>query len=91
MRMDSATPPCGGAQNDSMVGGVQGNFRMKGEFSPVLVEKIFLNCRYLSVHPTKTGVKVCVSSLSHHIPSEVSGIAHGSNIYSQNDHPVTDT
>ena len=28
--MDSATPPSGGAQNDSMVGDVQGTFRNKG-------------------------------------------------------------
>ena len=32
----------------------------KGGFSPVLVEQDFLNCRYLSLHPTKTGVRVCV-------------------------------
>ncbi|MGA0225935.1 MAG: hypothetical protein ACO3N0_16290, partial [bacterium] len=30
MRMDSATPPNGGAQNDSFVGGVQGTFQNKG-------------------------------------------------------------
>ena len=28
--MDSATPPNGGAQNDSFVGGVQGTFQNKG-------------------------------------------------------------
>ncbi|MGA0225936.1 MAG: hypothetical protein ACO3N0_16295 [bacterium] len=28
--MDSATPPNGGAQNDSMVGGVQGSYRNEG-------------------------------------------------------------
>jgi len=33
---------------------------MKGGFSPVLVEQILLNCRYLSVHRTKKGVRVCV-------------------------------
>ena len=36
------------------------HFRMKGGFSPVLLEQIFLNCRYLSLHPTKTGVRFCV-------------------------------
>ena len=30
MRMDSATPPSGGAQNDSMVGDVQGTFQNEG-------------------------------------------------------------
>ena len=35
-------------------------FGMKGGFSPVLVEQILLNCRYLSVHRTKTGERVCV-------------------------------
>ena len=30
MRMDSASPPNGGAQNDSMVGDVQGSFRNEG-------------------------------------------------------------
>ena len=30
MRMDYATPPNGGAQNDSFVGGVQGTFQNKG-------------------------------------------------------------
>ena len=29
------------------------HFRMMGRFSPVLVEQILLNCRYLSVHRTK--------------------------------------
>ena len=66
------------------------HFRIKEELNPVLVKQILLNCPYLSVNRTKTGVKVCVSSLSHHIPSEVSGIAYGSNIYSQNNHPFTD-
>ena len=88
--MDSATPPNGGAQNDSIVGGVRVHIGMKEELNPVLVKQIHLNCTYLSVNRTKTGVKVCVSSLSHHIPSEVSGIAYGSNIYSQNNHPFTD-
>jgi hypothetical protein len=32
-------------------------FGMKGGFSPVLVEQSLLNCRYLSVHRKKTGVK----------------------------------
>ena len=66
------------------------HFRIKEELNPVLVKQILLNCPYLSVNRTKTGVKVCVSSLSHHITSEVSGIAYGSNIYSQNNHPFTD-
>ena len=60
MRMDSATPPNGGAQNDSIVGGVRVHIGMKGGFGPVLVEQILLNCRYLSVHPTKTGLRVYV-------------------------------
>ena len=66
------------------------HFRIKEELNPVLVKQILLNYPYLSVNRTKTGVKVCVSSLSHHIPSEVFGIAYGSNIYSQNNHPFTD-
>ena len=52
------------------------HIRMMEGFSPVLVEQILMNCHYLSLHPTKTGVKVCVSSLSHQIPSEISGFAH---------------
>ena len=72
IRIDSAIPPNGGAQNDSMVGSVQGSYRNEGRVQ---------SCSFgadstelpLSVYPTKTGVKVCVSSLSHHIPSEISG------------------
>ena len=64
--MDSATPPNGGAQNDSIVGGVQGTFQNKGRVQSCL-EQILLNCRYLSVHLTKTGERVCVSYFSHHI------------------------
>ena len=68
--MNSATPPYGGAQNDSIVGGVRVHIGMKGGFSPPLEEQILLNCRYLSVHPTKTGVRVFVFVLFYHFPSE---------------------
>ena len=37
IRMDSATPPSGGAQNDSMVGDVQGSYRKKEGFSPPFI------------------------------------------------------
>ena len=51
--MDSATPPSGGAQNDSMDGGVQGKFQKEGKVQ---------SCSFragsselpLSVHRTKT-------------------------------------
>ena len=66
------------------------HFGIKGGFRPVLVEQILLNCRYLSVLRTKTGAKVCVSSLSHHIPSEISGFAHKATSIQNNFYPVTD-
>jgi hypothetical protein len=63
---------------------------MKGGFSPVLVEQILLNCRYLSVHRTNKGVRVCVfAHFSSHF-AMVSGLTHRSNIYSQNFYPVND-
>jgi len=58
------------------------HFRMKGGFSPVLVEQILLNCLYLSVHPTKIGVRVCVFAVFPPHFVRVSGLTHGSNIYS---------
>ena len=88
--MDSATPPNGGAQNDSIVGGVRVHIGMKGGFGPVLVEQILLNCRYLSVHPTKTGLKIRVIALFPSHFARVSGFTHLSNIYSQNFYAVTD-
>jgi len=74
--MDSATPPSDGAQNDSMVGGVLASYRKNGGFSPFLVKQILLNCRYLSVHRTKTGVRVCVFVLFPPHFARVSGLAH---------------
>ena len=43
LMMDSATPPCGCAQNDGIAGDVQVSLRNEGRvFSPVLVEQILL-------------------------------------------------
>ena len=62
---------------------------MKGGFGPVLVVQILLNCRYLSVHPTKTGLKIRVIALFPSHFARVSGFTHLSNIYSQNFYAVT--
>jgi len=58
-------------------------FGMKGGFSPVLVEQSLLNCRYLSVHRKKTGVKgLCFRTFPTTFRARLSGLALGSNIYS---------
>ena len=89
MRIKSVIPPSGGAQNDSMVGGVRVHIGMKGGFGPVLVEQILLNCRYLSVHPTITGLKIRVIALFPSHFARVSGFTHLSNNYSQNFYAIT--
>ena len=58
------------------------HFGIKGGFRPVLVEQILLNCRYLLVHLTKTGVKVSILALFPSHFARVSGLTHESNIYS---------
>ena len=87
--MDSATPPCDGAQNDSMVGDIQGTFQNEGRIQSCSFEMILLNYRYLSVHPTKTGLKIRVIALFPSHFARVSGFTHLSNIYSQNFYAVT--
>ena len=67
------------------------HFGMKEGFGPVLVELILLNCRYLSVHRTKTGQRSMLSLISYHLARVFAGFAQLSIIYSQNDHPVTDS
>ena len=67
------------------------HFRIKEELNPVLVKQILLNCRYLSVHRTKKGVRVFVFVLfSTHsergfleLPIETTSIQN-------NFYPVTD-
>ena len=58
MRMDSATSPKGMRRMTAWL--EMSHFRIKEDSDPVLVEQILLNCRYLLVHLTKTGARVCV-------------------------------
>ena len=58
------------------------HFRIKEELNPVLVKQILLNCPYLSVNRTKTGVKVSILALFPSHFARVSGLTHESNIYS---------
>ena len=45
IRMDSTTPPCGGAQNDSMVGGVMVSYQNEGRVQSCSCGADYLDCR----------------------------------------------
>ena len=66
MQIDSATPPSGFAQNDSIVEGVEISNGMKEGFNPVLVGQIYqLGLIFFVDHEDR--VKGRFSVISHHI------------------------
>ena len=63
MRMDPATPPNCGAQNDSMDGGVQATFQNKGRAQSCSCETDSSQLPLPVCAPHKQGVKVCIFAL----------------------------
>ena len=64
---------------------------MKGILSPLLVEQVLLTWLNLLVSSTMTEVGCMLSHISRHHVCRVTELAQLRSIYSQNDHPFTDT
>jgi len=84
MRIDSATPPLGFAQNDSIAGGVEisnGNERRNPAFTSG-ANSSHLGLPFYVLHEDR--VNGGFSSISHHIESGVTSFAHITIIYPEN-------
>ena len=90
--MDSATPPCGCAQNDGIAGGIQVSDGNEGSLHSCSYGADFthLTLAVCEQHEDR-GEECMLSHISHHLVRVFVGFAQVSSIYSQNDHPVTDT
>ena len=82
MRMDSATPHSAGAQNDSMVGDVQGTFQDEGRIQSCSFEADSSQLSLTVFAPHKQVVKVSILALFPSHFARVSNLTHESNIYS---------
>ncbi len=80
--MDSATPPSAVRRMTAWLEVSRVHIGIKEGYRPI-VEQILLNCRYLSPHRKKTGGEgLYLVLFPTTFRARVSGIAHGSNIYS---------
>ena len=83
MQIDSATPPMGFAQNDSIVGGVEISYRNEWMIHSCICGANSTQLGLPFFAPHKVLVKGVFSDISHHIVPRVNGFAHISIIYPQ--------
>ena len=76
MRIDSATPPSGFAQNDGIAGGVEISYRNEWMFHSCFFEAYSTQLDLLFSAPHEGLVNGVFSDISHHIVPRVNGFAH---------------
>ena len=83
MRIDSATPPTGFAQNDSIAGGVEISNRNEWMIHSYICGVNSTQLDLLFSAPHEGLVNGVFSDISHHMVPRVNGFAHISIIYPQ--------
>ena len=83
MQIDSATPPSGLAQNDSIAGGVEISYRNQWMIHSCIYGANSTQLDLLFSAPHEGLVNGVFSDISHHIVLRVNGFAHISIIYPQ--------
>ena len=81
MRIDSATPPSGFAQNDSIAGGVEISYRNEWMIHSSICGANSTELDLLFSVPNEGLVNGVFSDISYHIVPRVNGFAHKSIIY----------
>ena len=83
MRIDSATPPSGFAQNDSIAGGLENSNGNESRIQSCTCGGNSNHMDILLYAPHEGLVNGVFSDISHHIVLRVNGFAHISIIYPQ--------